>query len=124
MSTIDPLTVLVDLQDHAKELDYLSKQLSKVERELEPVEQEHEAFRTAFEAGLWEQHVEAGAKFPAEGLRLRMAHQAMPAELLGRYVELMGSRRRLMQRIGTLKAVCDAKRSILSALKVELEASR
>lgn len=121
---VDPHTVLFDLQDHAKELDHLSKRLAAVERELEPVEQEHEAFRTAYEAGLWERHVAHGDKFPAEGLRLRMAQREMRPELLGRYVELHGERRRLTQRIGTLKAVVDAKRSVLSALKTEMEASR
>lgn len=125
MSHVDPLTVLSDLDDHAKELDHLSKRLATVERELEPVEREHEAFRTAYEAGLWERHVAHGDKFPTgEGFRLRMAQQEMRVELLGRYVELHGERRRLTQRIGTLKAVVDAKRSVLSALKVELEATR
>lgn len=124
MNRIDPLTVLTDLDGHARELDRLSKELARVEEDLEPVEREHETFRTAFEAGLWQRHVEAGEKFPAEALRLRMAHQAMPPEVLGRWVELMGSRRRLTQRISTLKSVVDAKRSVLSALKTELEASR
>ena len=124
VTTVDPLSVMADLQAHARELDQLSKDLTKVERLLEPVEREYEIFRTSYEAGLWEQHVGAGAKFPAEGLRLRMAQQAMPPELLGRYVELMGSRRRLQQRISTLKAIVDAKRSIISALKAEMEAAR
>jgi hypothetical protein len=121
---VDPLTVLGDLEQHAHELDTLSKDLAKVERLLEPVEQQYEAFRTAYEAGLWDQHVNGGAKFPAEGLRLRMARAAMPPELLGRHVELSNSRVRMMQRISTLKTVVDAKRSILSALKIEMEATR
>lgn len=121
---IDPLDVLSDLDAHAQELDRLSKRLATVERELEPVEREHETFRTAYEAGLWERHVEHGDKFPAEGLRLRLAQRDMRPDLLGRYVELHGERRRLVQRIGTLKAIVDAKRSVLSALKTELEATR
>lgn len=121
MST-DPLTVLNDLDAHASELDKLSKDLAQVERDLEPVEALYETFVADFERGLWDKHV-AGAKFPPAELRLRMAHAAMAPDLLGRHSTLSHSRKRLQARIATLKAVVDAKRSILSALKTELEAS-
>lgn len=120
----DPGTVLVALDDHAAELDQLSKALADTERKLEPVTREYEEFMSAYEEGLWDRHVEGGEKFPAESLRTRMGHRAMPPELLGRYTSLMGSRKRIEKRVSTLKAIVEAKRSILSALKVEMEASR
>lgn len=120
----DPITVMGDLEAHALELDKLSKELAQVERDLEPVTREYEEFMGAYEEGLWHQHMDLGAKFPAEALRTRMGHRAMAPELLGSYMGLLGSRRRLEKRVSTLKSVVDAKRSILSALKVELEASR
>ena len=119
----DPTTVLGDLDLHAHELDDLSKDLAGVERKLVSVNDEYEAFMGAFEEGLWERHLE-GEKFPPEALRTRMGHRAMDPELLGRYVALTSSRKRMEKRIGTLKAVVDAKRSILSALRAELEAMR
>jgi hypothetical protein len=117
----DPLVVLQSLDEHAQELDMLSKRLGHVETELEPITLEYEAFMGSYEEGLWEQHV-AGAKLPSEAIRTRMAHRAMGADLLGAYMHLISERRRIEKRIQALKAIIDAKRSILSALKLELEA--
>lgn len=108
----------------AEELDNLSSLLAQVERDLEPVEQEYEKFMATHEIGLWTRHVDDGVKLPPERLRERMAHQEMPAELFGRYTALMKSRKRMEKRILALRAASDAQRSILSALKTELEATR
>lgn len=119
----DPGSVLAELDQRAAELDQLSRDFADVERKLEPVTEEYEAFMAAYEEGLWERHLE-GEKFPPEALRTRMGHRAMSADLLGRYTQLNASRRRMEKRISTLKAIVEAKRSILSALKVEMEATR
>ena len=55
-------------------------------------------------------------------MRLKLAHKAMDPGVLGRYIGLLNSRKRLEKRIGALKSAVDAQRSILSALKSELEA--
>lgn len=119
---MDPVEVMGALDGFADELDTLSKSLADTERKLEPVEGEYEAWMAAYEEGLWEQHLE-GAKFPPEKLRQRMGHKAMPADLFGRYTQLLNSRKRMEKRIGSLKASVSAKQSILSALKAEAQAT-
>ena len=116
MSTLDAI---------AREMDLRSSQLAEVERRLEPVEIEYEAFVAAHEIGLWRRHEsgELDGRWPSEQLRLRLALADMPPELLGRHTGLVNLRKRLEKRIGALKAAADAQRSILSALKVEAEAS-
>lgn len=111
------------LDQLAREIDERSKQLHQVEQQLEPVEEEYRRFVDAFEIGLWQRSQdEAGFRLPSESLRLKLAHQAMDPALLGRYVGLVKSRKRLEQRLRDLKAAVDAQRSLLSAFKVEVEA--
>ncbi len=109
------------LDSYAIELDDLSKKLSDVERKLEPAEQEYEAFIDDFYVGLW---ADKEQKLPGEDMRLRLARHAMPPELLGRYSALLHSRKRMEKRVSSIKASIDALRSILSALKAEMDASR
>lgn len=119
-----PMQARVKLNSLAEHLAQLADLLAECERQLEPVETEYVTFVDDFETGLWTQHVgEAGAKLPPEKLRLKLAQQAMDPGLLGRYVGLMNKRKRLQERIRSLKAEIEAQRSILSALKVELEAT-
>jgi hypothetical protein len=109
------------LDKRARELDEMSRALAQVERDLEPVGESYHDFIADFEIGLWKAH-EEGAKLPSEALRKQMALKAMPPELRGQYIRLFGSRKRLEQRIRDIKAEVDAQRSILSALKLEMEA--
>ena len=73
---------------------------------------------------MWRRHEDDDAKLPAEKLRIKMAHKEMDPALYGRYVGLLNSRRRLEKRIAALKSLADAQRSILSALKLEMEVSK
>ena len=119
-----PIEAMDKLDQLAIELDQRSRELAQVERDLEPVEAQHEAFCAAHEIGLWKAHEDGGLKkWPSEGLRERMAHQDMPPELWGRWLALVASRKRLERRIGALKVSVDAQRSILSALRTEMEAT-
>jgi hypothetical protein len=113
----DPVTIMAELDQATEELNQLSGALAELERKLTPVEMEVEEFMAAHEEGLWTRHTEDGEKFPPEALRTRLAHRAMDANLLGRYSALLASRRRMEKRISSLKAVVNAKQSILSALK-------
>lgn len=115
---------IAKLSDLADQLDNASRLLAKVERDLEPIEDEYQAFVDNFEIGLWKKHEDEGAKLPPAGLRLSLAHRAMDPALLGQYVGLMNARKRGDKRVSALKAAADAQRSILSALKVEMEATR
>lgn len=114
---------LAELDKIARELDQRSKQLHKVEADLEPIEIEYEAFMADFEIGLWQKHEDEGAKLPPEKLRVRLGHKAIDPVLYGRYVGLINSRKRLEKRISSLGKQADAQRSVLSALKVEMEAT-
>lgn len=112
------------LDEQAKELDQRSKQLHTIECQLEPVAERYQKFVDDFEVGLWQRSQdEDDFRLPSEALRLKLAHRAMDPALLGEYVGLNKTRKRLEQRIRDLKAVVDAQRSILSALKLEQEAT-
>lgn len=121
---IDPMAVTQDLDGYARELDRISKEMDAVADQLRPVDDEYEAFMGAYEEGLWNRHVEDGEKFPPEALRTRMGRRAMSPELLGRYTRLVADRKRMEKRVSSLKAIVDAKRSVLSALRTEMEATR
>lgn len=118
----DAIDVMLRISAISDELDELSKNFGTSEEELEPVQKEYEDVVGNFEAGLWRKH-EEGGKFPPEKLRLRLAHAAMDAELLGSFTRLHAARKRFEKRISTLKAELDAQRSLLSTLKMEAEAS-
>ena len=112
------------LRAQADELSLRSGELARVSRELEPVEKQYREFVDDFEIGLWKRSEdEKGFRLPAAGLRVKLAHQAMDPALLGRYVGLSHSRERLVQRIRDLKVEVEAQRTIVSALKAELEAT-
>lgn len=112
------------LEEYANELDERSLELAAVQRELEPMVEQYDDFIADFETGLWEAHDKEGAKLPSEALRLQLARKAMPSGFLTNYRTLVARRDRLKKRIGDLKASASAQQSVLSALKVELEALR
>jgi hypothetical protein len=118
---IDARTALNRL---AVELGDMSSKLAQVCRDLEPVERDYSAFVDEFEVGLLlRSESDEGYKLPSAALRLKLAHRKMDPDLLGRYMGLVNSRSRLQQRLRDLKAEIEAQRSILSALKVEMEAT-
>jgi hypothetical protein len=120
----DVLTARTRLSELANDLGDLSGMLARVSRDLEPVEEQYRAFVDDFEVGLLlRSEDEDGYKLPSESLRIKLAHRKMDPALLGRYMGLTKSRERLQQRIRDLKAEIEAQRSILSALKVEMEAT-
>jgi len=88
------------------ELDDLSKNLMQVEVELAPIERDLEVFVADFQVALYEEHRDKGERLPASEVRIALAHRV-----------------RGRQRISDLKGIVDAQRSILSALKIEVEAS-
>jgi hypothetical protein len=124
----DPIAVREKLDQLSNLLDKLSRELGDVERRLTGTEDDpgvemlYERWIDAYEVGLWEKHIHGDEKFPSEAMRLRLARQQMDAALLGQYTTLVARRKRLEKRIGSVKVVIDAQRSILSALKAELEA--
>lgn len=124
MSGATPIEILDRLDGHSVELGQLSGALLEVNQRLEQVDGEYQKFVDEFEVGLWLQAQEDdGPKLPSEALRLKLARRAMDADLLGRRDGLMMKRERIRQRITDVKAMVEADRSILSALKVEAEAS-
>ena len=120
----DPLDARSKLNELAQRLGKLSEALVDVNRALEPVHDEYTQFIDDFETGLWLKHVQEGAKLPPKDLRVQLAHKAMPVELLGRHKGLTNSRERLMKRISDLRVEVEAQRSLLSAWKTEMEATR
>lgn len=122
MST--PQEALGRLEAHAQELDRLSRALAQVQRDLEQTEIEYQRHVDDYELGLYfKSEQEDGPRLPSEALRLKLARRAMDPELLGRRDGLVRKRDRLKQRIADLKAIVESERSILSALKVEMEAA-
>lgn len=105
------------------ELDNLSKNLMNAEVELAPIERELEMFVDDFQVALYEEYREKGERLPASEVRLALAHRAFDRDRYNRYLALKAARVRARQRISDLKGIVDAQRSILSALKTEVEAS-
>lgn len=125
LPSADPMAVRAELDRYVRELDELSKGLAGVSRNLEPVEKEYNEFVDNFELGLYDRSLrEDDFKLPSAAMRLKLAHRDMPPELYGRYVALTSKRDRLRKRISDMKAQADSQRSILSALKAEMECSR
>ena len=126
MST--PAEALARLDGHAAELDDLSKRLAGVQRQLEDSDRTYQDFVDDYETGLYlkskDPGVDDGPKLPSDAMRKLLARRAMDPELLGRRDGLIHKRDRLKQRIGDLKEVIQAERSVLSALKVEAELQR
>lgn len=120
---IAPADVMTKLDNLASELDTLSKGLAETERKLEPLEAQYEEWIGDWESALWEETNVSETRWPPEKLRLRMAHRAMDAELRGSVNAEQAKRKRLEKRIGSVKIMVDAQRSLLSCLKAELEAS-
>jgi hypothetical protein len=118
-----PAEVMATLDTLAREVDQRSRELADVERTLAPVEDRYDDGYEDFIGGMFDS--EDGKRLPGEDVRRALYHRdlrAKDAALLGEYRKLNRSRKRLEKRIQSLKSAVDAQRSILSALKVELEA--
>ena len=111
------------LLQKARELDDLSKRLDEIEIELGPLEAELTEWVEDYQAECWRAHVEDEAKLPSEAIRLSIANRSFDREKYQRILVLRAGRSRRRRRISDLKEIVDAQRSIVSALKTELEAS-
>lgn len=119
----DAVSAMDALDRHAAELDALSNQGAQVERELEPIERQYQDYLDAWEVGAWDRHVKDGEKLPSEAMREKLARRDLPTVLLGQYGELTARRKRIEKRVAALKTQISAQQSILSAYKLEAEAS-
>ena len=122
--TADLGTVLVKLDSYAAELDSCSRKLADVESELEPLNNVYEEAMDDAEASFWERHEDEGDKLPPQHMREVLARRSIKREIREQRAVLLSRRKRLEKRIRTLSDLVDAQRSILSALKAELEAVR
>jgi hypothetical protein len=121
---VDAVGARGQLSKLAGELGKRSGELAQTERDLEPVKAEYRQFIANYHIGLWKRSQdEKDFKLPSEALRDMLAEKEMDPALLGSYIGLSSRRDRLRQRIADLKAEIDAQRSILSALKTEMEAT-
>lgn len=119
----DVIDASLTLQQKARELDELSKRLDQIEIELGPLEAELTEWVEDYHAKCWTQHIEAEAKLPSESIRVSLAHRSFDREKYQRVLVLRAGRTRRKRRISDLKEIVDAQRSIVSALKTEMEAS-
>lgn len=119
----DASVVMFNLETLAAELDRRSNELADTERSLEPAERAYDEWIEDFTADLWDQHQDSDSRFPGEQVRMALARRAMPRKLRDEHAVLMAKRRRIEKRIGSLKTQVSAQQSILSALKLEAEAS-
>ncbi len=122
--TADLGSVLSTLDSYARELDGCSQKLAKVEDELEPLNGIYEEAMDDAEASFWERHEDEGDKLPPQHMREVLARRSISPEIRSKRALLLSKRKRLEKRIRTLADLVDAQRSILSALKSEMEATR
>lgn len=115
--------MLAELDRLARELDNVSKALVKTEQLLEPVEEEYGAAIEAKLVALHDAALKDGSRVPRQEIVVAMARAEMPEQLRKNFDHLVALRRRGERRLSGLKATVDAQRSILSALKAELEAT-
>lgn len=115
------ITALTSISD---DLLSLSAALLEVEKKLQPLERAYEEEFADFEAGMFERYEAGEGKWPGEETRERLYRRTMPQEHRQELMRLQAARKRAEKRLASLKAAADAQRSILSALKVEMEASR
>ena len=119
-----PVEARVRLDDHALELNTLSRALAEVQRQLEPVEVDYQTFVDDYEVGLYlKSEEDGGRRLPAQAMQLKLARREMAPELLGRRDGLIRKRDRISKRIDDLTRICRAEISVLSALKTEVEAT-
>lgn len=119
----DLIAASLTLVQKARELDDLSKRLDEIERELGPLESALTEWVEDYHASCWTAHIEEDAKLPSESIRISLAHRSFDREKYQRILALRSGRTRRKRRISDLKEIVDAQRSIVSALKSELEAS-
>ena len=123
--TLVPALVMHELNELAAEATSLGDKLAKAQRNFEPAERAYDDFVTSFVAGLWQKHLDGEIKrMPGEDIRLALAHKAIPPETYGQYLAWKQSIARLEQALRANRTAIDAKRSVLSALKLEQEAVR
>lgn len=119
----DPLEALNRLDALARELDAVSRSLAEVEKKLEPAEALHDDFAEEFLVHLHEEALANNQRLPRQEVCDALARRQMPTEIRKEYDHLLALRRRGERRLSALKSSVDAQRSILSALKTELEAT-
>jgi len=112
------------LNEWARELDALSKMLTDNQRKLEPVMKEYEDAIADEEAAMWTRYEAGEGKWPGAEFRVKLARRKMAEDLRDRYDALMAASSRMETRIGILKRLVDAERSVLSAEKTIMEAER
>jgi hypothetical protein len=112
------------LMAKASELDELSKSMGNAELELAPLEIELIEWVEDYHVTCWTEHIEKDAKLPAESVRIALAHRSFDREKYQKILLLRTRRDRYKKRLTNLREVVDAQRSIVSALKTELEASQ
>lgn len=112
------------LTDIANELENLSSALHEMERQSEHKLAEYEEAISDFEAGMFDRYEKDEGKWPGEKTRVRLARRGMDPDLKRSVDKIHAARRRAERRISDLKAEADSWRSILSALKEEMAATR
>jgi hypothetical protein len=121
---IEVRDVIVNLTSISDELVTLSAALLEVEKTLQPMERAYDEGLADFEAGMLESYQAGEGKWPSEETRERLYRRQLPQDTRQELMRYQAARKRAEKRIGSLKAASDAQRSILSALKTEMEASR
>lgn len=114
-----------ELDRIARELDDRSKSLWNTEIELSRIREVYDEEFAEYEAEWYRRYRDGEDKWPGEETRHRVFRQEKLKgnEAVRRMLFLERKRARLEDRIRSLGKEADAQRSILSALKVEMEAT-
>lgn len=121
----DVLAAMADLDRVVAELDADSRSLAEAQDELEPVQRAYRDFIEHHTCVLYDQATTNGKRLPGDkDLREMLARRAMDPHIRGQHDVLVHRREKLQDRIRDLRAEADAYRSLLSAARTEVEATR
>ena len=112
-----------ELLKKVRELDELSKQLNAVMETLGRIEFQFEWHVVDYKTALAQEYAESEKRLPAEDIRTAMAVRAFGRDAYRDLLSARSQRARIKARLTDLNEIVAAHRSIVSAAKIELEAS-
>ena len=111
------------VQGQLDALDGLSKRQDELLTALEPLQAFMDEWYAQYNRDMYVKHVEGGLRMPSEKLREQLAvtDPCFPTDVARQLAQVSAESDRVAKQISNTKAIVDGYRSVLSALKIEVE---